>query len=142
LLTGPDAAAGEGMNASTSPLQHGEQARLVVALRSVALAGGPMIFAQGEQRRLYSGGCRLSEAKRDQVAPQMAAAVDLDEAGQGYGGKPGRLCGDPFLPALLRLQAVQAQRSRKSDRCPRPLSLRRVLLNASSTTCRCFTEAL
>jgi len=42
-----------------------------------------------------------------QVAPQIAAAVDLDEAGQGHGGKPGRLCGGPLLPGLLRLQAVE-----------------------------------
>jgi hypothetical protein len=35
------------------------------------------------------------------------AAVDLDEAGQGHGGKPGRLCGGPILLGLLRLQAVQ-----------------------------------
>ena len=46
---------------STAPLQHGEQARLAITLRGVALAGGPVIFAQGEQGRLYSGGLRLDQ---------------------------------------------------------------------------------
>jgi hypothetical protein len=58
---------------------------------SIALAGRPVIFAQGEQRRLLLGGHRLGTAKRHQIAPQIAAAVDLDEAGQGHGGQPGRL---------------------------------------------------
>ena len=88
-------------------LQHGEQARLAVALGGVALAGGPVILAQGEQRRLLLDGRCLGAAQRHQVAPQIAAAVDLDKAGQGHGGKPGRLCGGPFLPGLLRSQAVQ-----------------------------------
>ena len=92
---------------SPSPLQHCEQARRAVALRGVALAGGPVILAQGEQSRLLLDGLRLGAAKRHQVAPQIAAAVDLDEAGQGHGGKPGRLCGGPVLLSLLRLQAVQ-----------------------------------
>ena len=95
------------MNVSTSPLQHGEQARLAITLRGIALAGGAVIFAQGEQRRLYSGRHRLGAAKRHQIAPEITAAVDLDEAGQGQGGKPGRLCGGPFLLGPLRLQAVQ-----------------------------------
>jgi hypothetical protein len=93
------------MNASTAQLR--EQARLAVALGGVALAGGPVIFAQSEQRWLLRGGYRLGAAKRHQVAPEIAAAVDLDEAGQDHGGKPGRLCGGPFLLGLLRLQAVQ-----------------------------------
>jgi DNA invertase Pin-like site-specific DNA recombinase len=50
------------MNASTSRLQHCEQARLAVALRGVALAGGPVIFAQGEQSRLLLGGLCLGAA--------------------------------------------------------------------------------
>jgi hypothetical protein len=37
-----------------------------VALRGVALAGGPMILAQGEQRRLFNGRRRLGAAKRHQ----------------------------------------------------------------------------
>jgi hypothetical protein len=70
------------MNVSTSPLQHGEQARRAVALAGVALAGGPMIFPQAEQSRPLLGGLRLGAAQRHQVEPQIAAAVDLDVAGR------------------------------------------------------------
>jgi hypothetical protein len=69
---------------STSPLQHAEQARLAITLRGIALAGWPVIFAQGEQR--LRRGPRLGAAKRYQIAPEIAAAIDLDEAGQGHGG--------------------------------------------------------
>jgi hypothetical protein len=48
---------------STAPLQHGEQARLAVALGGVALAGGPVILAQGEQCRLPRGRRRLGAAQ-------------------------------------------------------------------------------
>jgi hypothetical protein len=63
------------MNASMAPLQHGEQARLAVALGGVALAGGPVILAQGEQRGLHSGGHRLGAAQRHQVAPQIGISA-------------------------------------------------------------------
>jgi hypothetical protein len=66
-----------------------------------------VIFAQGEQSRLYSGRRCLGAAQRHQVAPQIAAADDLDETGQRHGGNPGRLCGGPILLRLLRLQAAQ-----------------------------------
>jgi hypothetical protein len=39
---------------------------------------------------MLRGRRRLGAAQRDQVAPQKAAAVNLDEAGQGHGRKPGR----------------------------------------------------
>jgi hypothetical protein len=96
-------------NQALARLHQPKPSRLAITLRGVALAGGPAIFAQGEQRRLYSGGYRLGTAKRHQVPPEIAAAVDVDEAGQGHGGKPGRLCGGPLLLGLglLRLQAVQ-----------------------------------
>ena len=67
----PAARRTKGMNVSTSPLQHCEQARRAIALRGVALAGGPVIFAQGEQRRLLRGRRRLGAARRHQVAPQI-----------------------------------------------------------------------
>jgi hypothetical protein len=75
---------------STAALQHREQARLAITLVGAALAGGPMILAQGKQHRLRLVGRRLGAAQRHQIAPQIAAAVDLDEAGQGQGGKPGQ----------------------------------------------------
>jgi hypothetical protein len=68
------------MNAPTAPLQHAEQARLAIPLGGVALAGGAVIFAQGEQRRLLRGRRGLGAAQRHQVAPRIPAAVDLDEA--------------------------------------------------------------
>jgi len=67
-----------------------------------------VIFVQGEQSRLLRGGRRLGAAKRNEVAPQVAAAVDVDEAGQGHGGERGRLCGGPLLLGLLRPPRLQA----------------------------------
>jgi hypothetical protein len=66
-----------------------------------------MILAQGKQRRLRLGRRRLGAAQRHQIAPQIAAAVDPDVAGQGHDGNPSRLCGGPLLLGPLRLQAVQ-----------------------------------
>jgi len=51
-----------------------------IATRCGALAGWPAIFAQGEQRRLRLGRPCLGAAQHHQIAPQIAAAVDLDEA--------------------------------------------------------------
>jgi hypothetical protein len=56
FVAGGDAAA-----VSTASLHHGEEAR----------------------RRLLRGRRRLGVAQRHQFAPQIAAPVDLDEAGQG-----------------------------------------------------------
>jgi hypothetical protein len=64
----------------TAPLQHGEQARLA---HGVALASGPVIFAQGEQRWLWRGRRRLGAAKRHQVAPQPAQGGELSLAQHG-----------------------------------------------------------
>jgi hypothetical protein len=55
------------------------------------------IWRHGGATNRAIGGLCLGAAQPHQVAPEIAAAVDLDEAGQGHGGKPGRLCGGPFL---------------------------------------------
>jgi hypothetical protein len=65
--------------------------------------------------KAWSGGRRQGRrrprtAQRHQVAPQIAAAVDLDEARQSHGGKSGLPMRRPAPPGLLRLQAVQIVR--------------------------------
>jgi hypothetical protein len=75
---------------SVAAIQRSEQARLAIALRGIVLASWPVIFAQSEQGRLLRGGRGLGATKRHQVAPQIAAAVDVDEAGQCHGGTRGR----------------------------------------------------
>ena len=66
---------------------------------------------QGKQRRLHRRRCSLGTAERHQIPPKVAAAVNVDEAGKGHGGKGGRLCGGPLLLDLLGLlQAVQVIR--------------------------------
>jgi hypothetical protein len=91
----------------------GEQARLAVALLGVALAGWPVILMQFEKGGLLGPRHRLGAAQHHQVAPKIAAAVDVDGAGQGLvrlrGRAGGCLCGGPLLDLLLLagLQAVQ-----------------------------------
>lgn len=62
---------------------HREQGRFPIPLGGIALARRPVIFGQGEQRRLLirrASHCTRGSATR--VAPVIAMAVDLDEAGQ------------------------------------------------------------
>src|SRR5208282_4531065 len=58
-----------------------EQARLAVALGGVAFAGRAVIFAQREKGRLPGSRFGLLVVEPDQVAPEIAAAVDVDKAG-------------------------------------------------------------
>jgi len=67
-----------------------EWARLAVALRGVALAGWPVILVQVEKCGLLGPRHRLGAAQRHQVSPDIAAAVDVDGAGQEHGQAPGQ----------------------------------------------------
>ena len=69
--------------ASLRPLQPGEQARRLVALGGAVLAERPVIVAEFKQGELCGTRRRPRPAQRRQFAPEMAAAVDADEAGQG-----------------------------------------------------------
>ena len=62
----------------------GEEARLAVTLGGAAFAGRAMILAQREQGRLFGPGRCLGVSQGYEIAPVMAAAVDLDGAGEGH----------------------------------------------------------
>lgn len=98
---------------SLHPLQLREQARLVITLGGVAFAGRARILVQLEQGWLFRARLGLCLAQCHQIAPEKAAAVDLNEAGQGHDQSPkrGHLCGGPLLFDLFRLQRMQVIRS-------------------------------
>jgi hypothetical protein len=58
-----------------------------------------MILVQFKQSRLFSAQLGLRLAQGDQIAPEIAAAVDVDKAGQGHdqSSKRGHLCGGRLL---------------------------------------------
>lgn len=62
---------------SAAPFMLGEQARLTIALGGVALAGWPVILVQLEQGWLFGAGLGLRLAQGDEIAPEIAAAIEI-----------------------------------------------------------------
>jgi hypothetical protein len=65
--------------------------RLQLAALGDARQHESVLRANMDIARCAAGAIRLARRSpaRHQIAPQIAPAVDLDEAGQGHGGKPG-----------------------------------------------------